>query len=290
MKIIRTKADLRKLTRNWRMKGETIGVVPTMGALHPGHLSLVTAALARADLVIVTLFVNPRQFNNSDDLAKYPRTEESDAEKLKPLSVDVLYIPEPEQIYPDGFATNISVSGVSAGLCGESRPGHFDGVATIVTKLLLQTDATFAFFGQKDYQQLKVVQRLATDLDLPVEIVGCPTLRETDGLAMSSRNLRLDDEARKIAPLIHKTLIAAASEIAQGRSVDQALKTARDHLIQAGFSAIDYLDYRRDIDLVPLKTCNAPGRLLLAAWLQGVRLIDNVPVTPASTVTRDLPA
>ncbi|MBM1816162.1 pantoate--beta-alanine ligase [Pseudosulfitobacter pseudonitzschiae] len=278
MQIIRTKAALRALTRNWRAAAQSIGVVPTMGALHPGHLSLVEAAKARTDRVIVTLFVNPRQFNNAEDLAKYPRTEEDDARKLAPLAVDVLYVPDPEEMYPDGFATTISVGGVSDGLCGGDRPGHFDGVATVVTKLLLQTDADFAFFGEKDYQQLKVVRRLVTDLDIPVEIVGCATYREVDGLAMSSRNLRLDDAARRRASDIHSALRTAADAIVAGTPASQALGAARTRLEQAGFGPVDYLEYRRDSDLAPLETPSAPGRLLVAAWLEGVRLIDNVPV------------
>uniref|UniRef100_UPI0035168CD3 pantoate--beta-alanine ligase n=2 Tax=Rhodobacterales TaxID=204455 RepID=UPI0035168CD3 len=182
MKIIRTKAELRALTQSWRRAGDSIGVVPTMGALHAGHLSLVDRACDENDRVIVTLFVNPRQFNSPEDLAKYPRTEDSDAEKLTPYGADVLYVPDGPQMYPDGFATTISVTGVSAGLCGGARPGHFDGVATVVTKLFLQCDADRAYFGEKDYQQLQVVIRLAEDLDLKTEIVGCPTVREDDGL------------------------------------------------------------------------------------------------------------
>ncbi|PHS19383.1 MAG: pantoate--beta-alanine ligase [Blastopirellula sp.] len=278
MKIIRRKSDLRILTRNWHRAGKSIGVVPTMGALHAGHLSLVEAAHSRADRVIVTLFVNPRQFNKAEDLKKYPRTEESDAQKLVPLGVDVLYVPKPEEIYPDGFATTVSVSGVSAGLCGATRPGHFDGVATVVTKLLLQTDADCAFFGEKDYQQLQVIKRLAIDLDLKVEIVGCPTIREADGLAMSSRNLRLNSTARDIAPVIKKVLSEAATDIERGQSVRLAVGSARNGLIEAGLDSIDYLELRRASDLAPLETSCESGRLLVAAWLQGVRLIDNVPV------------
>lgn len=278
MQIIRRKTALRALTQSWRRAGETIGVVPTMGALHAGHLSLVEAARTGTDHVIVTLFVNPRQFNNPEDLAKYPRTEESDAEKLAPFGIDVLYIPEPEEIYPDGFATTISVSGVSDGLCGTTRPGHFDGVATVVTKLLLQTDADRAYFGKKDYQQLQVVKRLATDLDLKTKIVGCPTIREDDGLAMSSRNLRLGAGPRETAPVIARVLTAAANVIARGGNVAQALDTARKALLAAGFDSIDYLELRSDPDLHLMSKADRPGRLFLAAWLDGVRLIDNVSV------------
>lgn len=251
-----------------------------MGALHAGHLSLVQAAKARADRVIVTIFVNPRQFNNPEDLAKYPRTEVSDAAKLAPLDIDVLYVPDPDQIYPEGFATTISVTGVSDGLCGATRPGHFDGVATVVAKLLLQTDADFSFFGEKDYQQLQVVRRLATDLDLKTRIIPCPTLREPDGLAMSSRNLRLGAEARAAAPVIRDALTVAARRIETGGDVAGALEDARRALIAAGLAEIDYLDLRADLDLAPLASADRPARLFVAAWLDGVRLIDNLPVQP----------
>lgn len=284
MQIIRRKAALRALTDRWRRAGETIGVVPTMGALHAGHLSLVEAARAGTDRVIVTLFVNPRQFNNAEDLANYPRTEDSDEAKLAPLGIDVLYIPDPEEMYPEGFATTISVTGVSDGLCGATRPGHFDGVATVVTKLLLQTDADRAFFGEKDYQQLQVVKRLAADLDLRAEIVGCPTIREEDGLAMSSRNLRLGEGARGTAPVIARVLTAAAAAIARGEAVEDALATAGAALRAAGFDTIDYLELRSDPDLQPMRRADRPGRLFLAAWIDGVRLIDNCPVAGIRTV------
>jgi pantoate--beta-alanine ligase len=278
MKIIRHKSDLRDLTNSWHRAGDTIGVVLTMGALHDGHLSLVKAAHSRADRVIVSIFVNPRQFNNPEDLAKYPKTEDSDAHILGPLDIDVLYVPEPEEIYPAGFSTTISVSGVSDGLCGGDRPGHFDGVATVVTKLLLQTDADCTFFGEKDYQQLQVVRRVVADLDLKTEIVACPTVREDDGLAMSSRNLRLRSEAREMAPVIGRVLESAATVIGQGGNVAQALETARQALLVAGFDAVDYFELRDDHDLQPLMPADRPGRLFVAAWLDGVRLIDNTPV------------
>ena len=284
MKIIRTKTELRALTESWRRAGETIGVVPTMGALHAGHLSLVDRACAENDRVIVTLFVNPKQFNNPEDLAKYPRTEDSDAEKLTPYGADILYVPDGAQMYPEGFATTVSVTGVSAGLCGGARPGHFDGVATVVTKLFLQCDADRAYFGEKDYQQLQVVIRLAEDLDLKTEIVGCPTVREDDGLAMSSRNLRLGPGPRGIAPVIAQVLDDAARVISRGGQVAQALDNARAALLTAGFDTIDYLELRSDPDLKLMNRADRPGRLFLAAWLDGVRLIDNVPVAGLASV------
>ncbi|MBI6629442.1 pantoate--beta-alanine ligase [Pontibaca salina] len=278
MKIIRHKAELRAQTRNWRAAGETIGVVPTMGALHQGHLGLVSAACARADRVIVTLFVNPRQFNNPEDLEKYPQTEGADVEKLAPFEIDVLYIPEPGQVYPQGFATTVSVSGVSEGLCGADRPGHFDGVATVVTKLLLQTDADFAFFGEKDFQQLQVVRRLVADLDINTQIIGCPTIREASGLALSSRNVRLGQAAQKIAPLISATLSDAAKALAAGQPVAAVLNHARQSLRDGGISSIDYLEFRRESDFAPIADSATSGRLLVAVWLDGVRLIDNIRV------------
>lgn len=284
MKIIRTKAELRDLTDSWRRAGESIGVVPTMGALHAGHLSLVERACADNDRVIVTLFVNPKQFNNPEDLAKYPRTEHSDAEKLTPHGADVLYVPDGTQMYPEGFATTISVTGVSEGLCGGARPGHFDGVATVVTKLLLQCDADRAYFGEKDYQQLQVVIRLAKDLDLKTQIVGCPTIREEDGLAMSSRNLRLTAGPRETAPVIAQVLEDAARAIARGGQVTQILYEAREALLSAGFDTIDYLELRSDPDLQLMTRADRASRLFLAAWIDGVRLIDNVSVAGLTDV------
>ncbi|WP_424988036.1 pantoate--beta-alanine ligase [Microbulbifer sp. S227A] len=278
MKIIRSKSELRELTRGWRVSGESIGVVPTMGALHDGHLSLVSAACARCDRVIVTLFVNPKQFNNPEDLEKYPRTEDSDAVKLAPYDVDVLYVPDGAQMYPDGFATTISVDGVSDGLCGATRPGHFDGVATVVAKLLRQSDADFAFFGEKDYQQVQVVRRVSEDLDLNCEIVPCPTVREDSGLALSSRNLRLDDAARQRASIIHATLSETARAIASGQEAGSALDKARGSLLAHGLGPIDYLEMRRERDLAVVQDNTAPARLFVAVWLDGVRLIDNLAI------------
>lgn len=278
MKIIRTKTDLRSLTTLWRDRGESIGVVPTMGALHAGHLSLVEAAAAETDRVIVTLFVNPRQFDNPDDLAKYPRTEDSDAEKLAPFDIEVLYVPDPDQIYPDGFATTVSVAGISEVLCGAARPGHFDGVATVVTKLLLQTDADRAYFGEKDFQQVQVVSRLVRDLDLACEIVPRPTVREADGLALSSRNLRLGEQARQTAPILHRIMAQTVQAIRRGER--HALDTATTALREAGFGPIDYFELRHDDDLSLAHRPDRPARLYAAAWLDGVRLIDNLAVPP----------
>ncbi len=276
--ILRRLADLRALTTDWRRKGEVIGVVPTMGALHQGHLSLVEAAKAGTDRVIVTIFVNPKQFNNPEDLANYPRTEIEDAQKLAPLGVDAIYVPEPEEIYPQGFATNVSVMGLTNVLEGEFRPGHFDGVATVVAKLFLQTQSDRAYFGEKDYQQLLVVRRMARDLDIPIEVIGCPTVREPSGLAMSSRNLRLSPEGLKTAANMSRVMQGLADALDGGVAFDPLASKAHTDLLAAGFAQVEYLKLHCADTLEPLSHAERPARLLAAAWLEGVRLIDNIPV------------
>lgn len=278
--IIRRKSVLQAEVAVWKSAGQSVGVVPTMGALHQGHLSLVRAAKAACDRVIVTIFVNPKQFNNPDDLQNYPRTEHDDAEKLYPFGVDAIYVPDPDQIYPEGFATNVSVGGVSEGLCGAHRPGHFDGVATVVAKLLLQTGADQAFFGEKDYQQLMLVTRLVRDLDIPTQIVGCPTIREEDGLALSSRNLLLSDRARIIAPRLNSAMQHAADRLREGAPLGAALSDARAEVIGAGFVDVEYMELRAVGSLHLLTELDRPARLLAAANLAGVRLIDNIAVDP----------
>ncbi len=276
--IIRKLPALRAEVSRWRRAGESVAVVPTMGALHAGHLSLVEAAGRECDRVIVTIFVNPRQFNNPDDLASYPRTEDEDARKLADYRVDLIYAPDADQVYRPGFSTNVSVSGVSEGLCGAHRPGHFDGVATVVTKLFLQTQADKAFFGEKDYQQLQVVKRLVSDLDIPIQVVGCPTVRDGDGLALSSRNLLLSAGQRAIAPAIHAALTEARDAIRAGADVTAALEDARRRILDAGFDSVEYLELRDAADLKPLAAADRPARLLVAAMLGSVRLIDNIAV------------
>ncbi len=278
--IVRTVAELRSTVAGWRGQGLKVAIVPTMGALHDGHLSLVSAALERADRVIVTLFVNPKQFNSAADLAAYPRTEDEDAVKLEPLGAHMLYAPDGAQMYPDGFATTVSVAGVSEGLCGANRPGHFDGVATVVAKLFLQTGADLAFFGEKDFQQLHVVRRMARDLDIPIEVVACRTVREEDGLAMSSRNVRLSANERQAAPRLAAILFEAAERLTAGAPADSVLAQARLEILAAGYSHLEYLELRADDHLAPLEAAESPARLLVAAWLGDVRLIDNVSVRP----------
>lgn len=278
--IVRTVAELREAVSGWRREGARVAVVPTMGALHEGHLSLVRAALARAERVIVTLFVNPKQFNSEADLAAYPRTEDEDAARLAPLGAHVLYAPGVAEMYPEGFATTVSVSGISEGLCGAFRPDHFDGVATVVSKLLLQTGADLGFFGEKDFQQLHVVRRLVRDLDVPTEIVACPTVREGDGLAMSSRNVRLSGVERLVAPRMAEILFRAAENLTGGMPAAEAIEEAKVEILAAGYARVEYLEFRGDDDLAPLGRADRPGRLLVAAWLGETRLIDNVPVRP----------
>ena len=276
--ILRSLDDLRDLTRPFIRAGETIGVVPTMGALHDGHLSLVAAAKARCDRVIVTIFVNPMQFNNPEDLKNYPRTEREDARKLRRFDVDALWVPEADRMYPAHFATTVSVAGLTDVMEGAFRRGHFDGVATVVTKLFTQTTATDAFFGEKDYQQLLVVRRMARDLDLPVTVHGCPTIRDIDGLALSSRNLLLSDRARTRAPVLFDQMERIAEGLRAGDDFAALDAQARARLEKSGFSGVDYLDLRAQEDLAHIATPDRPARLFAAARLAGVRLIDNIAV------------
>ena len=276
--ILRTVADLRALVGRWRAAGELVGVVPTMGALHEGHLSLARAAKADCARVIVTIFVNPLQFNNSADLKQYPRTEEADAALLATVGVDVIFAPLAGEVYPDGFATTVTVTGVSQPLEGALRPGHFEGVATVVAKLFGMTMADRGYFGQKDWQQLQVVTRLVRDLNIPVWIVGCETIREDDGLAMSSRNARLDAGARAKAPVLFAAMTRAVADIRAGQSDRMAIREAAETVRAAGFDRVEYIELRDAGTLMPSDDPGRPRRMLAAAWLGGVRLIDNIAV------------
>ena len=281
MEIIRTVAALRERVAQWREAGERVAVVPTMGALHEGHLSLVAGARNAAARVIVTLFVNPRQFSNPDDLKTYPRTEDSDRTILAPLGVDVLFAPDVREVYPEGFATTVSVGGLGEGLCGASRPGHFDGVATVVAKLFLMTGADLAFFGEKDWQQLQIVRRMAADLDIPIAIRPMPTVREPDGLAMSSRNQRLSPHERARAAALPNALREAARSIRSGEKAAPALERARTALLAGGYREIDYIELRDGASLRRLDAAAPGARLFAAAWLGPVRLIDNMALDEA---------
>lgn len=282
MKIIRTLEALRDETRVWRMAGESIGLVPTMGALHDGHLSLVKNARAQNDRVITSIFVNPKQFNQSSDLEAYPRDEEADAAMLRACNVDVLWAPEADVIYPDGFSTIVEVGGITDCLCGATRPGHFSGVALVVTKLLLQSLPDRAYFGRKDFQQLQVVRRLARDLDIPVDIRGIDTVRERDGLAMSSRNWYLTADERKAAPLLFRVLTNMAEAASSGDDLQRAVDRGRKQLNDKGFGTVDYLEVRDADNFDLVKRPNRPARAFAAVFLGKARLIDNVPVDPAS--------
>lgn len=278
MQVVRSVAELRAVTGGWRQAGDSVAVVPTMGALHDGHLSLVAQARDACDRVIVTLFVNPTQFDRPEDLAKYPRTEDRDRAVLEPAGVDLLFMPGVDEVYPPGFATTVSVAGLTRGMCGDFRPGHFDGMATIVAKLFLMTGAHRAFFGEKDWQQLQIVRRLAADLNIPIEVTGCPTVREADGLAMSSRNARLSPPDRAAAPALYAALTRAAQRLRGGEDPAPVLEAARAEILAGGFARVEYLDLRHPQTLTPLDRLDGPARLLAAAWLGPVRLIDNVAV------------
>lgn len=274
--LITTVADLRQQVAAWKTKGEIVGVVPTMGALHAGHLSLVHAARSGCDRVIVTIFVNPTQFNSAQDLALYPKTEAEDAALLSPLGVDAIFAPAPEEVYPADFASQIAVFGVADPLEGALRPGHFAGVATVVAKLFAMTQAERAYFGEKDWQQVQVVRRMVADLNMTVEVIACPTLREADGLAMSSRNARLSDAARAAAPALYAAMTGVVAGITKGEQVDKTLEAAITALHQAGFERVDYLALHDSATMRPSTDLTRPLRLLAAAWIGGVRLIDNI--------------
>ena len=249
-----------------------------MGALHDGHLALVHAAKAECSRVIVTIFVNPTQFNNPEDLKNYPRTEGADAAFLATVGADVIFAPAAKSVYPPGFATTVTVSGIADPLEGARRPGHFTGVATVVAKLFGMTQAQRAYFGQKDWQQLAVVRRMVADLDLAVKVIGVETVRDAGGLALSSRNARLDPAARAHATALYASLAEASREIGSGGDIENSVQIAIGRVMHAGFDSVDYLELRSADLLEPMNRLDRPARLLAAAWIGGVRLIDNVAV------------
>jgi pantoate--beta-alanine ligase len=277
-KIVRNVTSLRRETARWKTEGLTYAIVPTMGALHEGHLDLVREGFKRADRVVVSIFVNPKQFGAKEDLSRYPRDEEGDVEKLNLEGVPLIYAPTPDSIYPLDFSTTIHMEGpAKVGLEDKYRPHFFDGVATVVSKLFIQSGANFAMFGEKDYQQLMVVTRVAKDLDIPIEVVGIATRREEDGLAMSSRNRYLSKTERLQATAIHKNLQQAAEKIRSGVNQQTATRAASRSLTTLGFK-VDYVTARNAETLAVPKSTGEPLRLIAAAWLGKTRLIDNIGV------------
>ncbi len=278
MQIFRDVDALRRAVAALRAEGGTLAMVPTMGALHAGHMKLVEEAGRRAVRVAVSIFVNPTQFGPNEDLSAYPRREAEDAAMLREAGVDLLWAPTVEAMYPAGFATSIRVAGLSEQLDGAHRPGHFDGVATVVAKLFGQVRPDIACFGEKDYQQLAIIRRLVADLDLGVEIVGVPTVRDPDGLALSSRNAYLSPAERQSALALPHALAAAAEAIRGGAAVAVALDEAVGAILGGGFDSVDYVELRDAASLAPLESLDAPARLLAAARIGRTRLIDNLAV------------
>jgi pantoate--beta-alanine ligase len=276
--IVRTVAALRTTVAGWRSAGERVGLVPTMGALHEGHLALVRAASAACRRTIVSIFVNPTQFGPNADFDRYPRSLEGDVAKLETVGTDLVFAPDVAEMYPQGFATTVTVAGLTETLCGPHRPGHFAGVATVVTKLLTQAAPDAAFFGEKDFQQLQVIRRLARDLDLPVEVVGVPTVREKDGLAMSSRNVYLGTAERRRAATLYRVISDIADALAAGGQAADAVARGKAELARAGFEPIDYLDVVDAETLQPVARATGATRVAAAGWLGKTRLIDNIAV------------
>ena len=274
--IVRTLADLRRLTAGWRKAGETSAIIPTMGALHDGHLALVKLGQAKARRTITSIFVNPTQFAPHEDFSRYPRDEAGDVAKLASVGCDAVWAPGVDEMYRPGAATRIVPKGAALGLETDFRPQFFEGVATVCCKLFTQSEANFAIFGEKDYQQLCVVRQMVRDLDLPIEIVGMPTVREADGVAMSSRNRYLTPQDRATAPIIHRLIIDIAAHVRAGGAVDKATGDAKVALEQAGFK-VDYVELR-DVETLTEwdPKSQRPPRVLVAAWLGKTRLIDNL--------------
>jgi pantoate--beta-alanine ligase len=277
MKICSTTDEMRAASRAARHPGKRLGFVPTMGALHPGHLSLVRAARARSDVVAVSIFVNPLQFGPAEDLAKYPRTFERDVEFLESEVVDILFAPTPEEMYPAGAVTYVTVEGLSEKLCGKSRPGHFRGVTTVVAKLFNIVEPDLAFFGQKDAAQTTIIRRMVRDLNLPVEIVVCPIVREPDGLAMSSRNAYLSPRERKSALVLHRSLTRLRNRFDQGeRNAANLIEAGRQVLAQEPAVRVDYLEIVDPATLDPVQELRSTTLVAIAAFVGNTRLIDNI--------------
>jgi len=281
LKIVRTVADLRAQVAAWKAAGERVALIPTMGALHEGHLSLIHLGQTKARRTVASVFVNPKQFAPHEDFDSYPRGEARDADLLAGVGCDLMFAPDVAEMYAPGFSTTVNLTGVSEPLEGAARPQFFGGVATVVTKLLIQSQADVAIFGEKDYQQLQVIKRVVRDLDIPVEIVGAPTARAEDGLALSSRNAYLSPQERAAAVALPNAMKAAARAVAAGGRIDEAEAAAKAAILAAGFRQVDYVDIREAGDLSrlgPGPIGEAQGRILVAAWLGKTRLIDNMAV------------
>ena len=276
--VVRTIAELRARVGGWHGRGEKVAMVPTMGALHAGHLALVEDGFRRADHVVVSIFVNPTQFAPHEDFQTYPRTEDADLDALATLGADLVFAPNALEMYPLGNATRLEMAGPAQGLESDFRPHFFGGVATVVAKLLIACGPDVAIFGEKDYQQLAVVRQMVIDLALPVTIVGAPTVREADGLAMSSRNAYLSPEERAVAPVLNAEMRRVAEVVRSGGDAIAAVAAAREAILAAGFRQFDYLEIRNAVTLAPPKEPGEPLRLLAAAWLGRTRLIDNIAV------------
>lgn len=278
MDVIRTKAALRTRVAQWEAAGEAVALTPTMGAVHEGHLSLVRLGLERADRCVATIFVNPRQFGPNEDFTTYPRDEEGDLAKFRSAGCDAVYIPDPGQMYGTDYKTEVTVTDISDVMEGASRPGFFTGVATVVSKLLIQSLPDIAIFGEKDFQQLAVIRTMARDLDLPTEILGAPTVREADGLALSSRNAYLTPREREIAPSLHRAMIAAAESVRTGAAPHVAAEQAKRDVLAAGFQQVAYIDIRSQDTFAPAEALSENLRIFAAATLGSCRLIDNIAV------------
>jgi pantoate--beta-alanine ligase len=277
--VARTVADLRAIVGDWKRQGLSVGLVPTMGALHEGHLTLVREAARRTDRVVASNFVNPTQFAAHEDLGRYPRRQDEDARLLEGAGCHLMFAPAAQEMYPDGFATSIAVAGPALGLEGDARPQMFGGVALVVTKLFNQVQPDVAVFGEKDYQQLMVVRQFVRDLDLPIQIVGSPTERDGWGLALSSRNAYLSEDKLAIARRLNGVLAEAGARASAGEPIDGVESDAAEALLQAGFASVDYVAIRRAEDLGSFAgVVDAPARILAAAWLGKTRLIDNMAV------------
>jgi pantoate--beta-alanine ligase len=278
MPVVRTVRDLRAQVGEWRRAGETVGLVPTMGALHEGHLTLARRAKTECSRAVATLFVNPTQFAPAEDFDAYPRDEAKDGALLATVGCDLLFAPAVDTVYPDGFSTVVEVKGLTRHLDGPYRPTHFAGVATVVTKLLMAAAANRAYFGEKDFQQLQVIRRLVLDLDIATDVVGVPTVREPDGLALSSRNRYLTPAERQIAGRLPRLMQSLAARLEGGADIGAALDEARRELAASGFGRVDYLDLADEATLTPSLHPHGPARLFVAAWIGRTRLIDNWPV------------